>query len=64
VKVIKLTFAFFALLIVCAWGVRDVIALECSNPTLPIASDAVLTSDIKVAFQKAKKPQTTFPFLV
>ncbi len=44
--VIKLTFAFFALLlIVRAWGVRDVIALECSHPTLPSASDALISSD-------------------
>ena len=44
-KIKKLTVAFFALLIVYVCGVGNVIEVECSHPSLPIASDALVTSD-------------------
>ncbi len=44
-KIKKLTVVLCALLIVYAWGPGDAGALDCSHPTMPVALDALQTSD-------------------
>jgi hypothetical protein len=44
VKIRKLTGVLFASLIMCLYGVGNVTAIECSHPSLPIASDALVSS--------------------
>ena len=44
-KIKKLTVVFLPLLIVYVCGFENVVAIECSRQALPIASDALITSD-------------------